>query len=180
MTPSGAIWRLWFGQGTLSCKGQGLSVHLSSYLLLFLHPYIWSLPWHPWVNWRSTQEMQLGLTDPSREMTTRGRKSVLRSMPHVCVFLKHMVYAGSVWQKHLCLKYSLTVPRHLAKQCGLFRTNLLWLTKKDACVFLSLFLWIGKRTIWARGIYTSLSKVSISASQWNPSPRDSVGLWCFL
>ena len=52
-----------------------------------------------------------------------------------CVFLKHMVYAVSVWQKHLCLKYSLTVPCHLAKQCGLFRTNLLWLTtERCMCV----------------------------------------------
>lgn len=53
----------------------------------------------------------------------------------MCVFLKHMVYAVSVWQKHLCLKYSLTVPCHLAKQCGLFRTNLLWLTtERCMCV----------------------------------------------
>lgn len=57
------------------------------------------------------------LTDLSYKMTTQGLYSVLRSMPHVCVFLKHMVYAVSVWQKHLCLKYSLTVPCHLAKQC---------------------------------------------------------------
>ena len=98
------------------------------------------------------------LIDLSCKMTTQGLYSVLRSMPHVCVFLKHMVYAVSVWQKHLCLKYSLTVPCHLAKQCGLFRTNLLWLTT-ESCMCVS--LWIGKRTIWARGIYTSLSKVSI-------------------
>ena len=52
------------------------------------------------------------------------------------VFLKHMVYAVSVWQKHLCLKYSLTVPCHLAKQCGLFRTNLLWLTT-ESCMCVS-------------------------------------------
>lgn len=66
-----------------------------------------------------------GLIDLSCKMTTQGLYSVLRSMTHVCVFLKHMVYAVSVWQKHLCLKYCLTVPCHLAKQCGLFRTNLL-------------------------------------------------------
>lgn len=77
-----------------------------------------------------------GLIDLSCKMTTQGLYSVLRSMPHVCVFLKHMVYAVSVWQKHLCLKYSLTVPCHLAKQCGLFRTNLLWLTT-ESCMCVS-------------------------------------------
>lgn len=116
-------------------KKDYLSIYLAVYLLLFLQLYIWWLSWHPWVNWRSIQEIQLGLTDLSCEMTTQGPYSVLWSMPHVCVFLKHMVYAVSVWQKHLCLKYSLTVPCHLAKQCGLFRTNLLWLTtERCMCV----------------------------------------------
>lgn len=101
------------------------------------------------------------------------------SSVNVCVFLKHMVCAVSVWQKHLCLKYSLTVPCHLAKQCGLFRTNLLWLTTERCMCVSEPFLWIGKRTICARGIYTSLSKVSI------PPPSKIhlsgiLGLWCFL
>lgn len=80
------------------------------------------------------QELQLGLIDLSCEI--QHKVCILSSdQCRMCVFLKHMVYAVSVWQKHLCLKYSLTVPCHLAKQCGLFRTNLLWLTtERCMCV----------------------------------------------
>ena len=113
---SGAICRIRHIKRTLLCKRK-LSVLLSavSFRLYIFDDY------HEVLEFCVRTTMQGCWSEPRNDNT----RSMFCPQINVCVFLKHMVYAVSVWQKHLCLKYSLTVPCHLAKQCGLFRTNLL-------------------------------------------------------